>query len=101
MYVCIYIYRERERGRGGEEGERESSLLKLCSRRGQSIYPFHEYCTFDSWFDLVWLYGTSTIISYLMPNQCFYIKTVLFETIQFCISTKFIWQNSSISNNLI
>ena len=28
-------------------------------------------------------------------------KTVIFQTIQFCISTQFKYQNSSISNNLV
>ena len=42
---------------------------------------------------LVWFYGISTIVGYLMPNPFLYIKTVLFQTIQFCISTQFsfIW----------
>ena len=38
---------------------------------------------------LVWFYGTSTIEGYLMPNLFLYIKTVLFQTIQFSISTQF------------
>ena len=38
-------------------------------------------------FSLVWFYGTSTIIGYLTPNPFLYIKTVLFQTIQFSIST--------------
>ena len=28
---------------------------------------------------LVWFYGTSTIVGYLMPNPFSYIKTVLFS----------------------
>ena len=42
---------------------------------------------------MVWFGGISTIVVYLMPNQFLYIKTVLFQTIQFSISTPFscIW----------
>ena len=45
------------------------------------------------WFGLVWFYGISTIVGYLMLNPFLYIQTVLFQTIQFCTSTKFnsIW----------
>ena len=38
---------------------------------------------------LVWYYGTSTIVGYLMPILCLYIQTVLFQTIQFSMSTQF------------
>ena len=43
------------------------------------------------WFGLV--YGISTIVGYLMLNPFLYIETVLFQTIQFSISTQFssIW----------
>ena len=40
-------------------------------------------------FGLVWFYGTSTIVGYLMPNSFLYIKTVLFQIIQLSISTQF------------
>ena len=42
---------------------------------------------------LVWFYGISTIVGYLMPNSFLYIKTSLFQTIQFSINTQFssIW----------
>ena len=45
------------------------------------------------WFGSVWFYGTSTIVGYLMPNPFLYILTVLFQTIQFSLSTQFssIW----------
>ena len=39
--------------------------------------------------DLVWLYGISTIVGYLMPNPFLYIKTHPFQTIQFSISIVF------------
>ena len=44
-------------------------------------------------FGLVGFYGTSTIVGYLMRNPFLYILTVLFQTIQFSISTQFssIW----------
>ena len=39
--------------------------------------------------DLVWFYGISTIVGYLMPNPFLYISTVLFQTFQFSISMQF------------
>ena len=45
--------------------------------------------SFHIWFGLVWFDVISTIVGYLMPNSFLYIKTVLFQTIQFCISTQF------------
>ena len=58
------------------------------------------------WFNLVWFYGMSTTVGYLMPNSFLYIKTVLFQIIQLNISTVLCLhtvkcQNSSISNNLV
>ena len=41
------------------------------------------------YFGLVWLNGTSIIAGYLMLNPFLYIKTVLFQTIQFSISIQF------------
>ena len=41
------------------------------------------------WFGLVWFYGISTIVGYLMPNPFVNLKTVLFQTLQFRISTNF------------
>ena len=38
---------------------------------------------------LVWFYGISIILGYLIPNPFLYISTVLFQTIQFSISTLF------------
>ena len=45
------------------------------------------------WFGLVWFYGISTVVGYLMPNPFLYRSTVLFQTIQFSISRLFssIW----------
>ena len=34
-------------------------------------------------------YGISTIVGHLMPNPFLYIKTVLFQTVQFSINTQF------------
>ena len=50
---------------------------------------------------LDWFYGISTIVGYLIPNQFLYIQTVLFQTIQFRLSTQFKCQNSSISSNSV
>ena len=38
---------------------------------------------------LDWFYGISNIVGYLRPNPFLYIRTVLFQTIQFSISTQF------------
>ena len=38
------------------------------------------------WFGLIWFYGISIIVGYLMPNPFLYIKTVLYQKIQFNIS---------------
>ena len=47
-----------------------------------------------------WVYGISTFVGYLMPNPFLY-KSVLFQTIQFSISTQFTCQNSFILSNLV
>ena len=41
----------------------------------------------DTRFGLVWFYGISTIVGYLMPNPFLYKQTVLFQTIQFSIQS--------------
>ena len=51
---------------------------------------------------LVWFYGISTIVGYLMPILFLYIETVLFQTIQFNIITQFKCKKKSfISNNSV
>ena len=45
---------------------------------------------------LVWFYGMSTSVGYLMPNP-FLCKSVLFQTIQLSMSAQFV-KNISISN---
>ena len=40
-------------------------------------------------FGLGWVYVISTIVGYLMAHPFLYIKTVLFQTIQFNIRTQF------------
>ena len=35
----------------------------------------------------LWFYGISNIVDYLMPNPFLYIETVLFQTIQFSITS--------------
>ena len=55
---------------------------------------------------LVYFYGTSTIVGYLLLNPFLYIWTILFQTIQFSISKVFYLQtvkcqNSSISNSSV
>ena len=41
----------------------------------------------DNWF--VWFYGISTFVGYLTPNPFLCKLSVLFQTIQFSISTQF------------
>ena len=50
---------------------------------------------------LVWFYGISTIVSYLMLNPFLYIWTVLFPPIQYCIRTQFKNQKNSILKNSV
>ena len=40
-------------------------------------------------FGLVWIYGTYTIVRYLMPNPFLYIYKDLFQAIQFRLSMQF------------
>ena len=47
---------------------------------------------------LVVFYDISTFVGYLMPNPFLYKQTVLFQTIQFSISTPINCQNISFSN---
>ena len=58
------------------------------------MYKMNENDKTD-WFGLglLWFYGTSIIVGYLITNPFSYIQTVLFQTIQFSISTQFssIW----------
>ena len=52
------------------------------------------------WFGLVWFYGISTIVYHLMPNPFLYIKTVLFQTIQFSINLVFVYTQLNIQRVL-
>ena len=47
---------------------------------------------------VVWYYDISTFVGYSMPNLCLYKLSVLFQTIQFSISTQFDYQKHSISS---
>ena len=47
---------------------------------------------------VVWVYGISTIVCYLMPNLFLYKLSVLFQTIQFSMSTQFNCQKYLISS---
>ena len=66
-------------------------ILSLCKDLGPN-YGFNR-------FGWVGFYGISILVGYLTPNPFLYIETVLFQTIQFNISTQFKCQKSSISNN--
>ena len=43
---------------------------------------------------MIWFYGTSTIVGYLMPTTFLYIQTVPLQAIQFSLSTEIysVWQ---------
>ena len=45
-------------------------------------------------FGLVWFYGISTIVGYLMANLFVYIEKVLFKKIEFSMSTVFLFIQS-------
>ena len=62
--------------------------FKRCLK---TIEEYQKY----SW--LVGFYGISTFVGYLMPNPFLYKYSVLFQTIQFSMSTQFV-KNSSISS---
>ena len=53
----------------------------------------NQFCETFSWYMIdsvvVWFYGISTIVGYLMPNPFLYIYTIIFQTIQFIISIVF------------
>ena len=51
-----------------------------------SIFKPHQW-------DLVWFYGISTIVGYLMPYMYIYINSsILYKKVQFCPSTQFKYQ---------
>ena len=50
-----------------------------------------ELSHFDKNLAFVWFYGISSMKGYLMSNPFLYIWKVLFQTIQFNLSTQFIW----------
>ena len=67
---------------------------KLKNPIGLWPYFLKGFMTKNFWLDIfVWFYDISIIVGYLMPNPFLYIQTVLFQTIQFSISTLFssIW----------
>ena len=61
----------------------------LYNYERKHIWMQKYYTASRVWFDLVWFYGTSTIVGYLIPNPFLNIKTVLFQIIQLNISTQF------------
>ena len=76
---------------------------KKGSRYDWAGWVIHrEFCKGLRWsIGLVWLYGISTIVGYLMTNPVFYtyIKYMICKHILFMYTVK--WSNSSISNNLV
>ena len=66
--------RRKKKGHNREGGEKEKKKRESQHRGGRG---------------LVWFYGISTIVGYLMPNPFVYIQIALFLTIHFSISTQF------------
>ena len=54
-----------------------------------SCYPPIVHC-FQQVFRFWWFYGISTFVGYLTPNPFLCKKSVLFQTIQFSVSTQFV-----------
>ena len=48
-------------------------------------------CVCVVWFGLIWFYGISTIVGYLMPNLFLFIQTITSQIIQFIISIVFLF----------
>ena len=55
----------------------------------QSLGNNDEPTWYRDFFNLVWFYGISSIVGYLMPKPFWYIQTLLFQTILFSISKQF------------
>ena len=87
IYIYIYIWRGR--------------LLNTPTESLQKDKTPHIH---NNWFGLVWFYGTSTIVGYLMPNSL-YINSLVLWHINHCRllmpNPFFIHINSSTSNNSV
>ena len=73
-----------------------NNLQRLICHKTQTNKLFGSCNAESSQFDknfvecgFIWVYGISNIVGYLMPNPLLYKWTVLFQTIQFSISTQF------------
>ena len=77
----------------GGSGRTAATASTICSKQHVSIlccsHLDFSQLVLSAPFGLVWFYGTSTIVGYLMPNPFLYIQTFLYQTIQFSISTQF------------
>ena len=73
--------------------DQSDESFKSLSVNRYCINMVHALCK-ESW--LVVFYGISTIVGYLMPHPFLY-QLILFQTIQFSLSTQFI-KNISISS---
>ena len=83
-----------------------SCEMELASRVQalDETVSFHSYAPGNSSSRDVCLfkfYDVSTFVGYLMPNLFLYKWTVLFQTIQFSITTQFNCKNISISSNSV
>ena len=85
---------------GGQEGKnkiKSEKSKRSCGRGGGR--KILKMCRLIGW--LFGFYGISTFVGYSMSNPCLYQLSVLFQTIQFSMSTQFNGQNSSISSSSV
>ena len=76
--------------------ENHKPLIYICVRNKYTHIYIYIYIYSHKLLD--WVYGISTFVSYLRPNPFLYALAVLFQTIQFRITTQFNCQNISISS---
>ena len=63
--------------------------MRLNDSYKNDVPKIYIYVCVCVYFCLFAFYGTSSFVGYSMPNQVLYIQTVLFQTIQFSMSTQF------------
>ena len=70
----------------------KDAMIYYCLSLGRNFLELVKYYE-TSMYISIWFYGISIIVGYLMTNLFLYIWTVLFQTIQFIMSTQFssIW----------
>ena len=69
------------------------TILNVCTKK---VWKLIEGTSYGGW--LGGFYGISTFVGYLTPNPFLYKYLVLFQTIQFSMSTQMIIKSISISS---